>query len=560
VKTAAVKHRVWTAVMLLMLVLPVWTASWPKIPLRFLPSSTGKFVDQALVLAVTIPSVPPLPDVASSRKFSEPKRSVQPKWQVVLLGVYFFGVLSLFLRLALGTAKAHRLVRHAVLRAGKLTSASCAAPITVGLLHPSVILPESWPQWPHARLEAVLFHESEHVRRRDPLVQWLALLNRAVFWFHPASWWLERQLCSLAEEACDVAVLARGFDPREYAETLIEMARSVMHSRARVNIVGMAMPGGFLPQRIRQIIEGNPAPLISRARLACLVGALTISCTVFAFGALEHSLQLSSAAVPERPTFDTVSIRSTKPGEGGSNMRWQPGNFFRANTSVRALIAVAYFGEFNKTRLVVGGPDWLDSEAFHIEARPKGSPVNEERKQLEQSLLADRFKLVVHHETQQLPIYALTLSNSGKIGPQLEPHSTDAKCTDTTTGKVLSQPRLDEPMPAYCEGFFMNPRPGDLRTTGNQITMDMLGAYFFQFLDRPVMNRTGLGGFFDFNLEFAPSMGPGSQPDANGKAAGPSAQPSLFTAVQEKLGLELVPQTGAVDVLVIDHVEEPLEN
>ena len=110
---------------------------------------------------------------------------------------------------------------------GRLTSAACASPVTVGWLRPVVILPETWQEWSHNKLDAVLTHEHAHVRRRDPLVQWFALLNRAVFWFHPLAWWLERRLSVLAEQTCDDAVLARGHDPHDYSEYLLDTARSL---------------------------------------------------------------------------------------------------------------------------------------------------------------------------------------------------------------------------------------------------------------------------------------------------------------------------------------------
>src|SRR5271165_2205232 len=106
-----------------------------------------------------------------------------------------------------------------------------------------------------------------------------------------------------------------------------------------------------------------------------------------------------------------------------------------------------------------------------------------------QSLLEDRFKLAMHHETRLLPVYALVLATPGRTGSQLTPHSDDEKCTDTATGARLPQPAPGAPMPAYCEGFFMNSRPGDLRETGNTVTMEMLGAHLNQFLDRTVVDR-----------------------------------------------------------------------
>jgi uncharacterized protein (TIGR03435 family) len=92
--------------------------------------------------------------------------------------------------------------------------------------------------------------------------------------------------------------------------------------------------------------------------------------------------------------------------------------------------------------------------------------------------------------------------------------------------------------------------------------MDMLGQFLRQSVDRTVVDRTGLSGVFDFNLEFAPEVGPGSQPSATAStsASDASAPPSIFTALQEQLGLKLEAQKGPVDVLVIDHVEQPSEN
>ena len=191
----------------------------------------------------------------------------------------------------------------------------CAAPVTVGLFHPVVILPKHWRQWSKAQLGAILTHEGEHVRRRDSLVQWLALLNRALFWFHPAAWWLECTLSALAEEACDDAVLAHGHNPHEYSECLIEMARSVMQSGARVNVAGMAMPGSLLPKRIRKIIEDVPIPRISRARLTCVAVICTIMCSLTVAATLARVPQAATdqPTKPERH-FDALQILT--PHEG----------------------------------------------------------------------------------------------------------------------------------------------------------------------------------------------------------------------------------------------------
>jgi uncharacterized protein (TIGR03435 family) len=277
---------------------------------------------------------------------------------------------------------------------------------------------------------------------------------------------------------------------------------------------------------------------------------------------LAAPVQAQSSAVPaDRPKFDAASIKPHKSGEQGTYLRRQPGGLYRAaNVPLRALIASAYLNEFPpKGRLVFGGQGWIDSEHFDIEARAESNPGNEQERLMVQSLLEDRFKLVLHHETRQLPIYALVLSKAGKTGPQLILHSGDAKCADPAADRP-QQPGPGEAMPAFCGGFFMNLRPGDLRETGNKITIAMLAPFLSQSVDRTVVDRTGLSGVFDFTLEFAPELGPDSQPGSTASASDPPVAPSLFTALQEQLGLKLEPQTGPVDVVVIDHVEEPSPN
>ena len=193
VKAAAARHSVWASVVLLMLVLPIWTAWGPKAPLRLLPPLGQITANEAIVPAGTL----------STAFVPSPLLSTR---QAVLLGVYLLGLCLLLFRLAIGTVRARRLVRDALLQDGMCISSLCAAPVTVGFFHPTVIFPEHWYHWPPAQLDAVLAHECEHARRRDSLVQWLALLNRALFWFHPVAWWLERRLSALAEEACDNVV------------------------------------------------------------------------------------------------------------------------------------------------------------------------------------------------------------------------------------------------------------------------------------------------------------------------------------------------------------------
>jgi GWxTD domain-containing protein len=229
----------------------------------------------------------------------------------VLLTLYVLVAGVLLTRLAAGTLETRGLLRRVVSRDGRLTSVACASPITVGWLRPVVVLPATWRDWSEVKLNAVLAHEHEHVRRRDPLVQWLALLNRAIFWFHPVAWWLERRLAALAEQACDDAVLAKGHDPREYSEYLLETARAVSR-RARVNLAAVFMPGAFLSQRIHRILAGVPAVRLSRTRVTCVVTAYAIV-SVLCVVASPVRASSRQAASPSRMVVRPVQPRWVPP-------------------------------------------------------------------------------------------------------------------------------------------------------------------------------------------------------------------------------------------------------
>lgn len=313
IRTAAVQHAAWTMVVIAMLLLPIWSVAGPKVPLAVLPanaaswdSGSGASPDPGNVApraSVTQPGPTPIAETA-------PTVSQSTRGMVVLMGAYLLGALALLIRLAIGTVHAHRLRRGTVMHAGRATSARCATPITVGWLSPVLILPEGWERWSAAYLDAVLTHEHEHARRHDPLVQWLALLNRAIFWFHPLAWWLERRLATLAEEACDAAVIRAGHSPQDYSDYLIDMARALRRQGRRLNVFGMAMPGSGLPDRMRHIFEELPMTPLPRARVICTLAFCTTSAIVCAAGILTprpSAVADPHATAGAQVKFDVVS-------------------------------------------------------------------------------------------------------------------------------------------------------------------------------------------------------------------------------------------------------------
>jgi uncharacterized protein (TIGR03435 family) len=226
------------------------------------------------------------------------------------------------------------------------------------------------------------------------------------------------------------------------------------------------------------------------------------------------------------------------------------------NIPLHPVFAMAYNLALSQGRGVIfGAPDWFDSERYDIEAKAVGDPPREQMMVMLQTLLADRFKLTVHHETRTLPIYSLELAKPGKLGPQLKPHSADSNCINTPQ----PDPGSGQLMP-YCGDFRMGrAASGGLHETANAIRMDRFAASLAQQVDRPILERTGLSGTFDLDVEFMSQRALASS-SGSSDATAPTGPTSIFTAVQEQLGLKLVPTTGPVDVVVIDHVERPSEN
>ena len=225
IQAPAVLHAVCDWRLLAMLAMPLWSLWGPKAAVEMLPSQPTPTVVATPPATLSSPTSPANVEVVPSRsERAAAAPHVSWTWRDIALGVYASVALVLLMRLALGTLTAYQIRRRSYLQAGQLTSAACASPITVGWLRPVVILPQQWEEWSHAQLDAVLTHEGDTFVVRDPLVQWFALLNRALFWFDPVAWWLERRLSALAEQNCDDAVLARGHDPQDYSDTARDRA------------------------------------------------------------------------------------------------------------------------------------------------------------------------------------------------------------------------------------------------------------------------------------------------------------------------------------------------
>ena len=282
-----------------------------------------------------------------------------------------------------------------------------------------------------------------------------------------------------------------------------------------------------------------------------------------------------SAQTPPGPAFEVASVKPNTSRDGERGLDLSPGGRFTATyATLRDLITLAYqlpTGHLRHDSQIVGGPGWINSDRFDIVAKADPSPagsvadrpagavrprdvdaIDQFRLTL-RKLLADRFRLTVHNETRQLPVYALVLARRDRrLGPQL--HKVEIDCA--AQYENARGPAPPAPGTAACGGF-TGLGPG--RMTGHAVTMSMLATSFPGSVGRVVVDRTGLGGVFDLDLTWLPEQTPQrAEPPPN--APLPGDGPSIFTAVQEQLGLKLDSQRSSVDVLVIDRAEHPTQD
>jgi uncharacterized protein (TIGR03435 family) len=233
-------------------------------------------------------------------------------------------------------------------------------------------------------------------------------------------------------------------------------------------------------------------------------------------------LSVIAVAGAQTPAFDVASIKLNQSLAGGSAIRLSKGRVSMENVSLKKVLLNAY-GIPDDRDYTVDGPSWLTAEHFDIDAIfPAEAQVSQVR-QMMRTLLTERFKLVLHRETRQLPIYSLVVS---KNGPKI--HAAEDGQGRTSGG------------------------PGRLEAT--KITMQKLADLLGRIMGLPVIDGTNLSGVFDFTLDWSPDETQQAQREGTEPAV--SVKPSIFTAIQEQLGLKLVGGKGPVEVLVVDRIEK----
>jgi uncharacterized protein (TIGR03435 family) len=286
-------------------------------------------------------------------------------------------------------------------------------------------------------------------------------------------------------------------------------------------------------------------PAVQAAARSAVFWAVAIACAV---GGI---VSFSSAQTPESPAFEVASVKRNTSGPFGlQRVNIQPGDRVTV-TNVPLLIIIQAAFRLGGPQ-IQGGPGWINTERFDITAKADAPTSAEQLHAMLRTLLADRFKLAVHTEERNAPIYALVLlRRDGKLGPNLR--IAEADCATLRAAAQGGQPPGSNNSPC---GFVSQPN----RTAMRGVTMDQLAGQLSRATNGvKVVNKTGLSGFFDFDITWTPDASRGTFDRARFPSVDPDG-PSIFTAVQEQLGLKLESQKGEGEVLVIDRVDHPTED
>jgi uncharacterized protein (TIGR03435 family) len=573
-------------------------------------------------------------------------------WPVILLAAWLCGFLFVVFSWLRGWLRIRASVRSSsrmalLAEVPVLSSPLMLEPGVFGIFRPVLLLPRGIDdRLSPAQLNAIIAHEICHVRRRDNLTAAIHMVVEALFWFHPAVWWIKTRLLEERELACDEVVLQSGNDADIYAESILNVCKFCIESPLAC-VAGVA--GSDLKGRIVRIMTGKAASNLGPGRKLLLALAATVAVSIPVVFGLVHiqqadahalargiagtwqctlhsgldlrgvieiskaedggykgvfrAIDQTSAPIPvTRITLDgaavkisfaefgtlfegklapdgmsiagnlnqlsfvhpltlrrtttetawkipkpeppmaidadpgivTATIRPSQPEDSSKGLIVQMGHIHAANATLSDLITNTY-GIHPKQ--LVGAPAWVDQDRFDIIATfsGEGQPSPRQIQSLVQKLLAQRFKLSLHRDKKELPVYEL--SKAGAV----------AKLTRSAED------------PKQMQGLFFQDL-GKLKVS-NETLQDFANLMQFEVLDRPVIDRTGLTGRYDFTLDWTPDESQFRAMGAvithpNGSINQP---PPLTAAIQGQLGLKLDSTMASVEVIVIDHVEKPVE-
>jgi uncharacterized protein (TIGR03435 family) len=411
------------------------------------------------------------------------------------------------------------------------SSPSLLEPAALGIIRPVLVLPLGLTEKiSRDQLKAILIHELCHVRRRDNLAIAIYMVAETVFWFYPLVRWIGKRLMDERERACDEEVLRIGQEPDIYIEGILTVCKLNLESAPTC---AAGVMGSDLKKRVKAILENRTVNLNFAKKVMLAAAGLAIVVFPLMIGAVQNV----------RLRFDAASIKVNDRGENqppGADFAAEPGGRLHVrNNGIQNVIRNAY--GVRQRFLLIGGPDWIDSDHYDIEARAEGNPTRDQMMNMVQSLLEERFKLKVHSETREVPVYVMTVA---KGGPKL---------TAFTEGSCITRDP-NNPPPPLAPGQPRRDGCGNNQISGgrwiaSKVDIGSVTGAISIIVQRKVIDKTGLTGLFNVRMELPPN--PLNATDTS---------PSIFTLLEEQLGLKLESSKGPADVLVIDHIERPTEN
>jgi len=510
----------------------------------------------------------------------------------LFLGMWLTGTVAVALGRLRGWRQILRLI-HA--SAASDITASVEVRFSPGIMEPGVVgwrrqillLPQGIvDRLSPSELNAILAHELCHVRRRDNLLALIHMTVEAIFWFHPLVWWIGARLVEERERTCDEDVVSRGNAPDTYAEAIVKVCKWSTDSPLPC-VTGVT--GGNLNQRIEQIMSARKVCGLSLARkavLAATAAAVLLAPVLIGIANAPATLAQPASEVPQwqiaaggQMAFDVASVKPVTPGARQRSPNFalddadgfvnsltgeSPHGRFSATFGLPTYISFAYKLSMTpelRQAMFARLPKWVETERFEIDAKAAGNPTKDQMRLMMQSLLAERFNIAIHYESQEMPVFVLTLIKPGAWGPKLIRHADGPPCdllvrNDPATG-------LDDPgagaFPARCGSqTAVLRRYGRILEGTRNTTMAVLAGSLARKSGRPVVDRTGIADRIDFQLEWTlESNGPATP----GREVEFDPNPLTFLdAVREQLGLKLQPAKAPVRILVIDRIERPSAN
>jgi len=583
-RSAAVRHVLLAAAFAALVAVPIASLVAPAISIA-LPVAPSPRAAGAVDRTIGADETTQVRREETSRGTTVVPSSPWPSWTTLAAGAWALGALLFLLPVIAGLSQV-RALRRAGLpwrhgqaltdslareianarTVGMLVHESVPGPMTCGVISPVIVMPADARRWEEADLRRAIVHELEHVRRGDWASHCIARVACALYWFHPLVWIAQRSLSLEAERACDDAVLGRT-EATAYADQLIVLAER-LSAASHPPVLAMASRHD-LAARVNSVLDSTQPRGRAGTRwlaAACAASALLVTAMApIRLVAVARTSAQDGAGSGQR--FSAVSIKPCSPesqppgaggrgrGGGGGNVTASPGSVHIDCSTVQSLIDRAYvfFGEplLNEsgppredTPRVKGGPAWIRSDKYTIEATADGAATRETMLgPMLRAFLEERLQLQLHRSAEDINAYALSPAKGGlKIQPIGE-----GGCTPYDPEKPQAAPGTVAPGAAPVCGSVMRTRRGSIRILdlgGMELEILMVALK----LDRPVIDRTGIGDRFNIHLEYVPDE---AQADTD------SPGPNLFRALEQQLGLKLEPIKASHGIIIVDRVVRP---